>query len=1012
MDPVQVLEPESRDASTFEVDLVLDRFERVVRTRPDAIAATLVSDRDDAFEHQLSYRRLNVVANRIAGLLRAHGVAGESVVAVAVEHDLATIAAILGVMKAGACFLPVDATLPRARLQRIAQESRLSAIVVTAATRSRYEACSAARISIDECLTGGDLGDAGALSSVHAANAAYVIYTSGSSGEPKGVVVTHEGLANHCASVSSILALTSDDGVLQFASLAFDAAYEEIFPCLCSGARLVIRSATMAQDLAALLHRCAERSVTIVDLPTALWQLLTRVLRTGGPKLPDTVRWIVIGGEAAAAADVTYWIESHRERVRLLNTYGPTEATIITTQCDLTARGLDGGEVPLGTCLPHTSIAVRTKDRTCEPGDVGEIHIAGAGVARGYLHAPRLTAERFVPDAGTRWGGRAYRTGDLAVRTPRGDLVFSGRHDNQIKLNGHRIQLEEVEAALVSHNAIGASAVLLRDNRSGSKQLVAYCVLDERQTSLPFEMAPLSVMELRAFLRDVLPEFMIPGEFCFLEKFILNASGKIDRTKLPELGHLDRKRRRLPEHEYPRAGLEARLARIWCDVLDLDVHELGACDPFEYLGGNSLYGIQVRYKAQQAGLLFKASDMHLRQTIRGLAGCCEASDGAWKRARHALVDYKKYLSGIGTVVLRGAARRLDLRSARRARRLSRTIGRFYEGLSNKDDVFYVYFGTHLLHWVWTTLRFVPPQVNVVLIASGLTGDEEAWVRARIDRPFLHLDQMTLTNAILDALFEVNTRNFGWLDPDCFIMNPSLFDEMRQLAPDTAINCVWTHAACGPTKRPFHVLETYFLFFNISAIEALGRQGIMPRPSATAPTLSQARALHGLIPADASRNEQYSFAFAHRLLTFDFARLVLFQLLANTCGFRLNRVRFFTELDTFNPYNYYSDEAIHVFPTIRQFASRDPSDGDQQHRLMSDYLLMSSMLHELPRGYEARRQFIEGKLREGNGLVPVETMRSMIAGYLAARGVTDKTFSRDELRWLVPDAMREQSLSPC
>ena len=715
------------------------------------------------------------------------------------------------------------------------------------------------------------------------------------------------------------------------------------------------------------------------------------------------MRWVVIGGEAAAAADVAHWVEHYRHRVQLLNTYGPTEATIITTQLELMARGTVDGDVPLGECLPNMSIALRTADGSASGrGETGEIHISGAGVARGYLHAPRLTADRFVPDADAMTADGRIAHGDLAVRTARGELLFKGRNDHQIKLNGHRIQLEEVEGALLSHYAIGACAVLLRDNRIGGKQLIAYCVLKTPQTSLPFEMAPLSVMELRAYLRDLLPDVMIPAEFCFLEKFILTANGKIDRTKLPEMGHFDWRRRRLPPHEYPKPGLETTLGQIWCDVLDLDAKELGANDPFEYLGGNSLYSIQVRFKAQQAGLLFKAGDMHFRQTIRGLAACCEVSNDRWKRVRHTLLDHAKSFEAVGTVLKREAERRLDVRRVMRDRRRRLTVAEFYKGLANKDDVIYIYFTTHLLHWLWMTMKFVPPQTNVVLIGAGLTSDEIAWVKRRIDRPFLHLEQGLPVDVILDTLFEVNTRNFGWLDPDTFIMNPWLFTEMRQLTPDAGIDCLWTHAACGPTKRPFHVLETYFLFFNMSVIERLRRDGLMARPSATTASLSQARAIHSLIPADdGTESGRYSYSFAHRLLTFDFARLVLFQLLCNAKGFRLNRVRFYTELDTFNPYNYYSDEVIHVFPSIRHFAGLDPASDDQQHRLAADLLLMTSMQHELPSGYAARCEFIKDKLYQGIGLIAPETMRAMIVEYLVERGVTDKTLGREEFRWLVP-----------
>jgi hypothetical protein len=728
------------------------------------------------------------------------------------------------------------------------------------------------------------------------------------------------------------------------------------------------------------------------------------MLRSGHLSLPPTIRLIVIGGEEALASDVVYWTEHHRGRIRLLNTYGPTEATIIVTAAELSAlQDLSEG-IPLGSSLPNTSVVVRHEGRRCEIGKIGQIVISGRNLARGYLKDPKATADQFRPAVDGPAGEREYWTGDLATPIAKGQLTFRGRADRLVKLHGYRTQLEEVEQAVCTHPSVAASAVLLRDDRRGGHQLVAYCVLDQKSGPLPFQPEPLNVGELRRHLRNRLPEYMVPSEFAFLDSFILNTSGKVDHTKLPEIGHLDRKRRRLPDYQAPKEGLETVLGAIWCEVLDLDVNELSVEDPFEYIGGNSLYGIEIRYKAQQRGVLFKAADMHLRQTVRGLAICCESSDGGLSRARHTLLDYVRYAKGVGTVLVRHTFESFDLGRRSNERRLCRIVGRFYDALPDQKDIIYMFFTRNLLHWVKASLAFVPDWSNIVLIGADLADDEVRWVKQRINRPFLHIDGPVELETIWDVLFQINRRHFGWLDVDCFIMNPSIFSELTIIGQDQAINCLWTHAACGPTKRPFNVFETYCGFVNIDVIRALDADGVLPRPSARMATLQQAKLLKNLIPGDsASRgylNNVSGSAFAHRLLMFEFAPLILFQLVANASGYKLNRVRLFTELDTFNPYNYYSDEAIHVFPCIRQMDSIEWTGIDQRRRLACDYVLLTHQLGDLPEMYMARKKFLESKWDAVN--VRAGEMKGLIREYLSARNVTEKTLTRPEFSWLAED----------
>lgn len=978
-------------------------FDDTARAGRDRVALVSVREGLDG-DQQMSYGHLRALVEGVAAALAARGIGAEDVVGIVAEHESASVAALLGVLRAGACFLPLDPALPPARLAEIARVSGLRALLAGSALPAVQSATGVEVLRVQDCA---GARPAPALPSLDQSQAAYVIFTSGSTGAPKGVVVTHAGLANHRRAFAERIGLDADEAVLQFASLAFDAAYEEIFPTLCAGARLVLRSDTMEQDVARLVQGCEERQIALLDVPTAYWHVFGSVLRASGLALPAALRWVVIGGEAAQQAEVAAWRAAWRGRLGLLNTYGPTEGTIIATQGDLLALdSVATTEVPLGASLPGTSITLRTDDGApAAPHTVGEIEIAGVGLARGYLRDARLTAERFVPAAEGPSGARAYRTGDLAARTPDGALLFRGRRDHQVKLRGHRIQLEEVERALASHPAIRACVVVLRDDRTGGRQLVAHCVLDHGASAAPFATTTLRVVHLREYLRERLPAYMVPAEFSFLEKFILTPQGKVDRSKLPELGHFDRERRRLPHYQLPRPGREAQVAAIWCDVLDLDPRELGAEDPFEYIGGNSLYSIQIRHKARAAGLLFAATDMHLRQTVRGLAACCEEAPGPLARARHVLGDYTQLARGVAGALGRGMRAAVDLRRRRRESGPWSELQTFYRALSDTSDLVYMFLTPNLLHWAATALRFVPADTNLVLIGSGLTDEEAAWVDRHGGRPFLRLGQRVDLDTIWDLLFEVNRRNFGWLDPDCFVMNPALFAEMRRMAPGDAVNCMWTHAACGPTKRPFHVLESYFLFFNVDAIAALRRAGVLPKPSAKTATLRQVKLLKKIVPADEGREDAYrslgGFALSHRLLDFEYARLVLFQLVANACGYKLNRVRFFTEIDTFNPYNYYSDEAIHVFPTIRDFDSIPWTGIDQKRRLASDYVLMTSMLERLPPSYRQREAFLAGKLREME--LDVTVAKATIREYLSLRGVTSRTFEREEFAWLADGA---------
>ena len=414
---------------------------------------------------------------------------------------------------------------------------------------------------------------------------AYLIYTSGSTGKPKGVMVPHGALANYVDAFRDEHALGPADRVLQFASISFDTSAEEIYPCLASGAALVLRSDAMLGLSEDFLRLCGEQGITVLDLPTAFWHGLVAHLEESPEPLPPSLRLVVIGGERALPERVAAWRALARPSVRLLNTYGPTETTIVATRADLSYGPFNAAaEVPIG--YPVRNAGAWVVDPALDlapPGFEGELWVGGAGVARGYAGRPDLTAERFLPDPWSgRSGARLYRTGDLVRRTSMG-LEFVGRIDQQVKIRGFRVELREIEVELAGHPAVAEAVVAAREERSGDRRLIAYVVPRQGRTAPP--------QELRRFLLDRLPDFMVPAAFVHLETLPLTPSGKIDRRALPAP---ERQEKEAADFVAPRHLSEERIAAIWCDLLGVD--RVGPYDDFFALGGHSLLLPQLLHR--------------------------------------------------------------------------------------------------------------------------------------------------------------------------------------------------------------------------------------------------------------------------------------------------------------------------------------------------------------------------------------------------------------------------------
>ena len=419
---------------------------------------------------------------------------------------------------------------------------------------------------------------------------AYVIYTSGSTGTPKGVEIAHRSLVNFACASAESFSLQPADRVLQFASLSFDTAVEEIFPCLITGATLVLRSDRMLDSASAFLNQCRRWRITVLDLPTVYWHELTENVAADNLDLPETLRLVILGGDTALPERAVQWQRASRGRVRLLNEYGPTEATVVATIHDVPDSNItELREIPIGR--PIANVQTYVLDRALNPmpiGARGELYIGGAGVARGYHQRPDLTAESFIPDPFSQIpGARLYKTGDLARYLADGSLEFLGRTDHQVKVRGFRVEPGEIEAALTEHAAVRHAVVVPRPESTGDHRLIAYVV--------PASGVQLNAQVLRDFLKGRLPRYMVPAAFVFLDGLPLTPHGKVNRPALPE-PDTDR----FESHETfvaARTPLEQELVHEWETLLA--TRPLGSVKLFE-LGGHSLLAVRLTARSREA----------------------------------------------------------------------------------------------------------------------------------------------------------------------------------------------------------------------------------------------------------------------------------------------------------------------------------------------------------------------------------------------------------------------------
>jgi amino acid adenylation domain-containing protein/non-ribosomal peptide synthase protein (TIGR01720 family) len=589
------------------------RFERRAAARPDAPAVTFGAE-------TLTYGELNARANRLAHRLVALGVGPETRVGIALERSIDLVAAVLAVLKAGGGYVPLDPAYPAERIAFVLEDAEIPVLVTAADLLDRLPPFAGAVVRVD--------GDAAAIAGESARNPdvaagvdslAYVIYTSGSTGRPKGVQVTHANVVRLLDATDAWFGFGADDVWTLFHSASFDFSVWEIWGALGYGGRLVIVPHLVTRSPEDFHRLLADEGVTVLSqTPSAFRQLVQADAASGAAPGALRLRWVVFGGEALDPHMLRPWMERHAHGgPRLVNMYGITETTVHVTAREITAADLERGGSPIGAPIPDLSLYLL--DRAGEPvpaGVPGELYVGGAGVARGYLHRPELTAERFVRDP---FSGdadaRLYRTGDLARRRPDGELEYLGRMDHQVKIRGFRIETGEIEAALCAHPAVAAAAVLARAGMDGERRLVAYVVAGAPS-------AP-SAAALRAHLSASLPEHMVPAAFVAMDALPLTENGKLDRRALPAPEEADA----APSgdaYAAPRTPAEAELAAAWAEVLG--VERVGIDDNYLALGGDSIRSVRVVAAARRRGLAISIAGLYRHQTVRELAA--ELGEGA------------------------------------------------------------------------------------------------------------------------------------------------------------------------------------------------------------------------------------------------------------------------------------------------------------------------------------------------------------------------------------------------
>jgi acyl-CoA synthetase (AMP-forming)/AMP-acid ligase II/acyl carrier protein len=585
------------DWNNTEVDYPTDKciyqlFEEQVERTPNAVAVVFE-------EQELTYNELNCRANQLAHYLQSLGVKPDELVGICVERSLEMIVGLLGILKAGGAYVPLDPEYPQERLSFMLEDAGLKVLLTQ---QKLIDKLCESQANINIVCVDADLPvifkeeQKNLITTIKSSNLAYVIYTSGSTGIPKGVLVTHQGLLNLVFWHQNTFEITNLDKATQLAGTGFDAAVWELWPYLTAGASIYLVKPEILTSLVELQKWLAAKKITISFLPTPIAEQLLLLEWT---EINVSLRTLLTGG------DKLNQYPSNFIPFQVVNNYGPTENTVVTTSGVVISGEKNNSLSPaIGRPIFNTQIYILDSNLQPVPvGILGEIHISGAGLARGYLNRPELTEEKFIPNPFSNYSdSRLYKTGDLARYLPDGNIEYLGRIDNQVKIRGFRIELGEIETVLSQYSAVKTAIVMAREDETEQKRLVAYVVSQAEGISAQQEQSLLPVTELRQFLKAKLPEYMVPSAFVILESLPLTSNGKVDRRALPAPDFQS-------EEQYvaPRNPIEEILAAIWVKVLK--VEQVGIHDNFFELGGHSLLATQLISRIRKA---FKV-EMPLRE---------------------------------------------------------------------------------------------------------------------------------------------------------------------------------------------------------------------------------------------------------------------------------------------------------------------------------------------------------------------------------------------------------------
>ncbi|MEV8639238.1 amino acid adenylation domain-containing protein, partial [Streptosporangium sp. NPDC051023] len=574
---------------------VHELIERRAALKPDATALV-------CGEETVTYAALIAGADRLAGHLVRLSAQPEQVIAVMMDPTPDLVIAMLGTLKAGKAFLLLDPATPEQRLESILSDARADVVLTTRALAHRWEGGGRTVLCTDDVSTGGPV-PAWEAPTIHPGALACVFFTSGTTNRPKGSAFVHGELARYALDVADVLDLAERDRFLQVARVSFDVILEEVLPTLLAGACVVLPGSSVLTAVADLAGHIEEYGVTGMEITTPYWHAWVDALADEGRRLPETLRFVIIGGERVSPDHVTRW--RGLGATRLINVYGLTETTVTSTVYELSDA--EEGALPIGRPLPTVRAFVLDEALGVVPvGVVGELYLGGGGLARGYMGRPGLTSGRFVACPFGSAGSRMYRTGDLVRWRADGVLEFVGRVDDQVKVRGFRIELGEVEGAVGSHPAVGHAVVVVREDDTGERRLVAYVV--------PRDGDAIDVNPLRGHVAAVLPEYMVPSVFVILEALPLTPNGKLDRRALPA-----------PSFEGetggrgPRTPREEILCGLFAEVLG--VARVGIDDGFFELGGHSLLATRLISRIRSSlGVELSVRELFQSPTVAGIAG--------------------------------------------------------------------------------------------------------------------------------------------------------------------------------------------------------------------------------------------------------------------------------------------------------------------------------------------------------------------------------------------------------